>query len=158
MEREGAERLVARMCNHLLHPADAANFDFALGDWRPGTRELPPARRMPWYTDHWLEDRGFLDRPGYTIPSDGSLMPVAAQGPVFSRHPLIQHHSIRNPMQAVRRARDRVAREFQPAYAPYYDYKDPHEVFYDGFPALGVTLKRFGGSYGEREAGLADLL
>ncbi|HYK80268.1 MAG TPA: hypothetical protein VEU95_11600, partial [Micropepsaceae bacterium] len=148
METEGAERLVARMCNHLLHPSDSVNFDASTGDWRPAVRDLPPALRTPWYTAHWLEERGFQDRPGYVLPRDGRLTPEAAQGPVFSRHPLIQHHSIRNPLQAVRRARDRVEREFQPAYAPYYDRKDLGDVFYSGFPALGIELERFNGSYG----------
>jgi hypothetical protein len=159
MESEGAERLVSRMCNHLLHPSDAANFDFEAGEWRPEVRELPLALRTPWYTAYWLEERGFLDRPGYKLPLDGGrLTPEDARGPVFSRHPLIQHHSIRNPIQAVRRARDRVQREFQPAYAPYYDHKDPREVFYAGFPALGVDLERYCGSYGAHESGLDDLL
>jgi len=158
MEREGAERLVARMCNHLLHPSDAANFDFESGEWCAGVRELPQALKTPWYTAHWLEERGFLDRPGFALPLDGRLTPEAATGPVFSRHPLIQHHSIRDPLQAVRRARDRVARDFQPAYAPYYDRRDPRDVFYEGFPALNITLERFSGNYGRHEEGLEDLL
>jgi hypothetical protein len=157
MESEGAERLESRMCNHLLHPADAANFDFEAGDWRPEIRGLPLAERTPWYTAHWLEERGFLDRPGYELPLDGRLTPATFKGSVFSRHPLIQHHSIRNPLQAVSRARDRVEREFQPAYAPYYDHKDPKEVFYAGFPALGIELERYRGDYGVHEHGLEDL-
>jgi hypothetical protein len=158
MESEGAERLVARMCNHLLHPADVAGFDFEAGKWKPEVAALPPALRTPWYTAHWCEERGFLDRPGYALPLDGRLTPEGATGPVFSRRPLIQHHSIRNPLQAISRARDRVARDFQPAYAPYYDQKDPREVFYEGFPALDVNLERFHGTYGRYEAGLEDLL
>lgn len=158
MEQEGAERLVSRMCNHLLHPSDAANFDFPAGKWRPEAASLPLAERVPWYTAHWLEERGFLDRPGHRLPPDGRLTPHEATGPVFSRHPLIQHHSIRDPVQAVDRARDRVEREFQPAYAPYYDRKDPRDVFYAAFPEIGVTLERFDGSYGVHEAGLEDLL
>ena len=158
MEQEGAERLVSRMCNHLLHPDDAANFDFERGEWRAAVRNLPLAQRVPWFTAHWLEVRGLRDRPGYEFPRSGGFVPAQAQGPTFSRHPLIQHHSVRDPLQAVRRARDRVERGFQLAYAPYYDRRDPRDVFYEGFPELGVKLERYDGSYGVHEAGLEDLL
>jgi hypothetical protein len=158
MEAEGAETLLSRMCNHLLHPEDEANFDFGQGQWKQAVQSLPLARQVPWYTAHWFEYRGFLDRPGYTLTRDQGLLPLNAAGPVFSQRPIIQHHSIRNPLQAIARAKDRVDRHFQPAYKPYYYEKNPHDVFYENFAELGIELEKFSGSYGAHEAGLEYLL
>ena len=77
--------------------------------------------------------------------------------PVFSRKPLIAHDSIRSPVQAIARAQDRVERDYQPAYAPYYYRREAEEVFFAEFPALNLRLHRFDGSYGEHGRGLEDL-
>lgn len=157
MEAEGAGILLARMCNHLPHPEDAPHFDFEAGRWQPEKAALPLAERLPWYTAYWLEHRGFLDRPGLAFAPGQGLLPPGTEGPVFSRRPLIQHHSIRDPLQAVARAKDRVERDFQPAYRPYFYRRDPRDTFHAGFPDLGVELERFTGDYGRWERGLEDL-
>lgn len=158
MEAEGAGLLKMRMCNHLLHPEDKAKWDFEANCWKPEYARLPMAERVPHYCDHWFEYRGYLDKPGicYGHLSE-DILPANLAAKEFSRTPLIQHHSVRNPIQAVTRANDRVERNFQPAYQPYYYGREPGEVFYDSFPKWSIVMKKFNGTYAEYEDGLRDL-
>lgn len=158
MENEGAGLLKARMCNHLLHPEDKEKWNFKTDCWKAGYGHLPIPERLPYYCDHWFEYRGYRDRPGLCYePLNDSILPSNLSAVEFSRTPIIQHHSIRNPSQAIKRAKDRVERQFQPAYEPFYYEKRSEDVFYDSFPELSITLKKFNGTYGEHEAGLRDL-
>ncbi len=159
MAVEGAQTLRCRMCNHLLHPEDRTRWDFDRQVWRPEAQARPLRERMPWYTAEWFEHRGFLDHDtlSYKPRTRSGMLPMPKPEPEFSRWPLIAHHSIRSPVQAIARAQDRVERDYQPAYEPYYYRRQVDEVFYSEFPALNVRLQRFDGSYGEHGRGLEDL-
>jgi len=164
MEREGAVILRCRMCNHLLHPEDRDRWDFDRGAWREPFASWARVDRVPYYTAHWFESRGFLDRPGLTYriwPAwtrrDAGVLPKNLRGREYSRHPLIRHHSVRDPVQAIARAKDRVERGFQEAYRPYYYQKSPRDVFYPSFDDGAIALRKFTGTYDEYENGLEDL-
>jgi hypothetical protein len=159
MAAEGADTLTCRMCNHLLHPDDRSRWDFEAHEWRAPFDRAPLVERIPYYTAHWFEHRGFLDRPGlaYDRRSPLGVLPPNLVPREFSRHPLIRHHSIRSPLQAIARASDRVDRRFQEAYRPYYYRKAERDVFYESFYDGSIVLRKFSGTYEEYESGLEDL-
>ncbi len=158
MEEEGATLLKMRSCHHLLHPGDKEKWDFERECWLPQYAALPITERLPYYTGHWFEYRGYLDG-GDCRYEDGqeSILPANITGAFLSRTPILRHHSVRTPTQVVARAKDRVERDFQPAYEPHYYKKDPRDVFYDEYPIWDIKLRRFTGTYEEFEIGLEDL-
>ena len=71
-----------------------------------------------WYSPGTIEERQFKNKPGliYHAMQDHKCTPHGLNGSLLLFAPIIRHYPLRSPEQALARARDRLATQFQEQY------------------------------------------
>ena len=159
MRNEEAVFGIMHSCQFFLHTTDKDKWDFEKGEWKPEFAHLKNSERLRWYSPSWLEGRIFYDDGICHYEPDQAFctLPLSSNGKQYSKHPTLRHYPLRNPIQVIARAKDRVERGYQPVYEHSYQ-KEQEQVFFETFPKYKISAKfetDFGINY---EIGLEDLL
>ncbi len=155
MTREMATYAHGYSMQFFLHTTDMEEWSFPLGRWK---KPMPPADRLKWYSPGWEEARIFFDDGicKYRPMQGFDTLPDGIRKKRLSRNFIYSHYPMRDPIQILSRAKDRVERDYQPFYNHSYN-KDVASVFYSTFPGIEGALK-YDGSFGDYEKHVTDWL
>jgi hypothetical protein len=158
MEIENATVCIVHSCQFFLHTSDKEKWDFDKQEWKAPYDKMKIWERQPWYTPGYIAERRIFwdDGKCFYAPKQGyNPMPHGVDWRQYSKNPIIMHFPIRNPKQIIERAKDRIERNYQPAY--HHSYKKKQiETFRDFFPYSHEAFK-FNGTFNEYEKGLEYL-
>jgi predicted O-methyltransferase YrrM len=155
MKKLGSSYAEGESMQFFLHKSDMEKWDFVNSRWKT---TAAPHERLRWYSPGWHEARIFYDdgKVQYGDRQGFDTLPAGSRTSLYPRRFVYSHYPLRDPIQVLARAKDRVERAYQPIYQHSYE-KDVADTFFEVFPGL-TEARRFEGSFGEYESGLEDLL
>lgn len=148
---------------HFLHVTDAHKWDFELNTWKPSFNLMSNRERLLHYSPDYVEERVFYDDGQCSYEEHQAFDPMPCCEPncsccksnrrYWDKMPTIAHYPVRNPLQAIKRAKDRVDRSYQPSYSQIGNCPGESFLVYWG----GKPTQKYEGRYPSQN-GLDDLL